>query len=140
MINSLTDSMQLKIMVPDAVLLEQRITKLTAESSGGSFCLEPRHSDFVTVLVPGLLSYTLQSHESEEETTIYVAVNAGILVKHQGEVMVSVQQAVTGPELGELETLIQEHFEVTDDRERLARSAIARLESNFFRRLLVLED
>lgn len=140
MIDNANSLMQLEIMVPDAILLKQKITKLTAESSGGSFCLKPRHSDFVTVLVPGLLSFATQSKESEEEILTYVAVNAGILVKHQGRVMVSVQEAVTGKELGELEQLIQERFEVTDDRERLARSAIARLESDFLRRLLIIED
>ncbi len=141
--DSTNSSMLLRIMVPDAVILEQKITKLTAESSEGSFCLKPRHCDFVTVLTAGLLSYTLASikpEEETEETTIYVAVNAGILVKHQGEVMVSVQEAVTGRELGELEKLIQERFEVTDERMRLARSAVARLESDFLRRLLSLED
>lgn len=140
MIQRLPAAMQLKIMVPDSVILDEEITKLTAQSSGGNFCLEPRHCDFVTVLVPGLLSYTIRSGETKEELTRYVAVNAGILVKSQGQVMVSVQEAVTGKELGELEKMIEEHFEVTDDRERLARSAIARLESDFLRRLLIIED
>ncbi len=140
MSNSTNSSMLLKIMVPDAVILEQKVTKLTAESSEGRFCLKPRHCDFVTVLSAGLLSYTLPSEKPEKETTIYVAVNAGILVKHQEEVMVSVQEAVVGRELGELEKLIEERFEVTDERMRLARSAVARLESDFLRRLLSLED
>lgn len=144
MSDSTANSMLLRIMVPDAVVLEQKVTKLTAESIEGSFCLEPRHCDFVTVLCAGLLSYTLPSikpeTETKEESITYVAVNAGILVKHQGEVMVSVQEAVVGRELGELEVLIQERFEVTDERMRLARSAVARLESDFLRRLLSLED
>ncbi len=140
MSDSTNSSMLLRIMVPDAVILEQKVTKLTAESSEGGVCLKPRHCDFVTVLSAGLLSYTLPSEKPEKQTTIYVAVNAGILVKHQGEVMVSVQEAVTGRELGELEILIQERFEVTDERMRLARSAVARLESDFLRRLLSLED
>ncbi len=132
--------MLLRIMVPDAVVLEREIVKLTAESCGGSFCLMPRHSDFVTVLSAGLLSYTTPSDKTEQQLPVYVAVSSGILVKHQEEVMVSVHEAVTGRELGELEKLIQERFEVADERTRLARSAVARLESDFLRRLSSLEE
>jgi len=92
------------------------------------------------MLTAGLLSYTSHSTQSDEEVTTYVAVNSGILVKHQEKIMVSVQGAVTGRKLGELQEYIEEQFEVCDDRERLARSAIARLESDFLRRLLTLKD
>ena len=36
--------------------------------------------------------------------------------------------------------LVRERFEMLDDRERTARSAVAKLESDFVRRFLLLEE
>ncbi len=84
--------------------------------------------------MPGLLSFTTQ-----DEVEIFLAVDEGILVKHGNEVLVSSRYAVRGLRLEELEALVRDRFEVLDERERTARSAVARLESDFVRRFLLLE-
>ncbi len=49
--------MKLKILLPTEIMLDEEVTKVTAEAGNGSFCLLPRHIDFVAALVPGLLSF-----------------------------------------------------------------------------------
>ena len=126
--------MNLKVLLPSRIFLEQEVSKVVAEAENGSFCLKPRHIDFVTALVPGLLSFTTM--EGEE---VFIAVDEGVLVKCGHEVLVSSRQAVRGPNLGQLKQMVREEFEKLDDYERSARSAVARLEANLVRRFLELQ-
>ncbi|NMC75543.1 MAG: F0F1 ATP synthase subunit epsilon, partial [Geobacteraceae bacterium] len=45
--------MKLTVLLPTGVLVDQEVTKVTAEAENGSFCLLPRHIDFLAALVPG---------------------------------------------------------------------------------------
>jgi len=123
--------MRLKILLPTEVLVDRSVTKVTAEAENGSFCLLPRHIDFVAALAPGLLIFeTLDEHEE------FVATDEGVLVKNDADVLVSVRHAVRGLELGGLRQTIATSFQTLDERERRARSALARLEADFVRRFL----
>ena len=99
--------------------------------TNGSFCLLPRHIDFVAALVPGLLS--VQKSGSPEE---YYATDEGVIVKKGDEVLVSTRNAVIIPDLGRLEGLVEEQFKTIDDREKKARTAAARLEADIVRRFM----
>lgn len=129
------DVMQFKVLLPTEIVVDEPVRKIVAEAPNGSFCLKPRHTDFLSALVPGLLSFT-----NEKGIEEFLAVDEGILVKHGDEVLVSSRHAVRGQRLEELEALVRDHFEVLDERERAARSAVARLESDFVRRFLLLEE
>lgn len=126
--------MRLKVLLPDKVFLDKEVTKVTAEAANGSFCLLPRHVDFTTALVPGLLSFE-DDHGREE----FLAVDEGILVKCRSEVMVSTTGAAQGAELGKLKEIVHQQFEVLDERERVVRSAAARLEAGLVRRFMELD-
>ena len=126
--------MKLKVLVPSEVLIDEEVTKVIAEAENGSFCLLPRHIDFVAALVPGLLSF--ESGEGREE---FLALDEGILIKCGPEVLVSTRNAVRGPDLGKLKQTVEEEFRVLNDREKMARSAVAKLEANFVRRFMELE-
>jgi F-type H+-transporting ATPase subunit epsilon len=126
--------MTLKILLPTEVLLEEAVNKITAEASNGSFCLLPRHIDFVAALVPGLLSY-----EDKQGHEIFLAVDEGVLVKQGEEVFVSTRNALRGPDLGVLEKTVKEQFLSLDDREKTARSAVAKIEASFVRRFLEIQ-
>ena len=93
----MTASMTLKILLPERVVLDEPVDKVVAESPQGSFGLLPRHVDVVAPIAPGLLSYTRDEEES------FVAVDEGVLVKCGAEVLVSVRDAVIGPDLNSLE-------------------------------------
>ncbi|NVM21542.1 MAG: F0F1 ATP synthase subunit epsilon [Desulfobacterales bacterium] len=126
--------MKLKIVLPSELLIEKDVTKVIAEAWNGSFCLLPRHIDFVAALVPGLLSF--ETRQGGEE---FVAVDEGILVKCASEVLISTKNAVYGPDLGHLKEAVQKRFIALKDREKMSHSALAKLEANFVRRFLELE-
>ena len=126
--------MRLKVLLPAEVLVQEDVAKVTAEAHNGSFCLLPKHVDFVAALVPGILSFeTAGGHEA------FVAVDEGILVKCGEEVMVSTRNAIRGPDLGQLRRTVEERFKVLDDRERTARSAMVKIEAGFVRRFLEIQ-
>lgn len=123
--------MNLKVLLPTEVLLSEDVTKVVAEAENGSFCLLPRHVDFVTAVVPGILCFTTAGGEER-----FAAHADGVLVKSGQDVRISTRDGVYGEDLGRLRQLVAERFQVIDDRERVARSAMAKLEADFFRRFL----
>jgi F-type H+-transporting ATPase subunit epsilon len=125
--------MRLKVLLPSEILVDQEVTKVTAEAEDGFFCLLPRHVDFVSALVPGLLAY-----ETADDQEHFVAVDEGLLVKVGDEVLVSTRNAARGADLGQLQRKVQEQFSFLDERERSTRSAMARIEADFVRRFLEL--
>lgn len=125
--------MKLKILLPTHIAVDREVTKVIAEAENGSFCLLPRHIDFVAALVPGILSF--ESTPGQEE---FVAVDDGILIKAGEEVLVSTRHAIRGSELGEIRKTVEERFHNLDDREKKARSAAAKLEADLVRRFIKL--
>lgn len=117
--------MRLIILLPTGTLVDQEVAKVTAEAGNGSFCLLPRHIDFLTVLSPGLLSFETGAGEEE-----FLAVDEGILVKCGSEVRVSTRDAVRGVPLGQLRQAVKERFQALDERERQAREVLARMEAD----------
>jgi F-type H+-transporting ATPase subunit epsilon len=126
--------MRLKVLLPTEILIDQEVTKVVAEAVNGSFCILPRHIDFVAALIPGILSFEQGGQEE------FLAIDEGMLVKCGAEVMVSTRNAVRGPELGRLKQTVNEQFEILDEQEKKARSALAKLEADFIRRFLDLEE
>lgn len=122
--------MKFKVYLPADIFLEAEITKVVAESPEGSFCLKPRHIDYVTALAPGILSYSEKGGREK-----FIAVNGGILAKQQEAISVATRHAVSG-ELGELQKEVERMLTKVDEHERMSRSAVARLEIGFLRRLM----
>lgn len=125
--------MHLKVMQPTNGLIDERVTKVTAEGEEGSFCLLPQHVDWVAALVPGILSFELETGEE-----IFLAIDEGILVKQGATVWVSVRSAVRGADLETLHQTVQQQFRQLDEQERQARSTLARLETSFVREFMEL--
>lgn len=125
--------MRLKVLLPTDVLVDEEVHKVSAEARDGSFTLLPRHIDYVTVLVPGLFSYS-----REDDSQVYLAMAEGVLVKRADRVFVSTRNAIRGEDLDTLWQTVRQEFEELDDREREARSVIAALESTLVRELAAL--
>ena len=123
-------NMMLKLILPSGVLLEHETVKVVAEAQNGSFCLLPRHIDFVAALVPGILSLTTPDGEEA-----FFAVDEGILVKRGPEVLVSTWNAVQG-KLGELRHAVRAQFRELDEDEQKARRALDRLEASLLRQIV----
>lgn len=127
--------MRFKILLPTEVFMDQEVGKVVAEALNGSFCLLPHHIDFVSALAPSLMSVT-----DEKGVEIFLAVDAGILVKKGAEVMVSARGAIRAPDLEGLEQVVEEQYKVIDDKEKAARTASARLEADLVRRFMELRE
>ncbi len=121
--NSPTSVMHLQVVLPTKILLELDVLKVNAEAENGMFCLLPHHLDFVATLAPSLLSVI----SSEDEET-FLAIDQGILVKQGDRVIVATQHAVQDGDLGMLKQTIEQQFHLIDEREKIARSVLAKLE------------
>jgi F-type H+-transporting ATPase subunit epsilon len=136
--------MRLRVLAPTHIAVDEEVSRVSAESPDGAFTILPRHIDYATVLVPGILSYRLQTGygrpglPSPGAELHYVAVDEGILVKRGRVVNVSTRNAVSGTDLESLRAAVTEMFTELDDEERQARNALARLELGFSRRYLEL--
>jgi F-type H+-transporting ATPase subunit epsilon len=126
--------MLLKILLPAEVLITQEVKKIVAEAENGSFCLMPNHIDFVATLAPGIFTYEPASGGQE-----LLAMDAGTLVKKGSNVLVSTRNAMRAPDLGKLKQVVVQQYDVLDEREKMVRSASARLEASLIRRFVELK-
>jgi F-type H+-transporting ATPase subunit epsilon len=149
-------SMRLLVLLPTRTLFDLRVRRLVAEGAHGSFCILPRHIDFTAPLVPGLFAFEPVEGEQPGRSpsaladlgpraadgSHYLAMDRGLLVKCGDEVRVSVRHATSSDKglLG-LGRIVREQYSERHEHETVARSALARLEAGFVRRLLdVLAD
>ena len=124
--------MNLKILLPSHIFAEKiGVSRIVAETAGGSFGILPHRLDCAAALAPGILTY-----ECDAEEEVYVAVDEGVLVKAGNEVLVSVRNAIGGADLGQLRTAVEREFLTLDEHERNVRSVLAKLESGFVRRFM----
>lgn len=126
--------MMLKILLPAEVMLKQEVKKIVAEAENGSFCLMPNHIDFVATLSPGIFTYEPAVGGQE-----ILAMDVGTLVKKGADVLVSTRNAVRAPDLGKLKEVVVQQYDILDEREKMVRSAAARLEASLIRRFVELK-
>ena len=127
--------MNLKILLPFQIFAEKmNVINILAGGRGGSFGLLPHRLDCVAALAPGILIY-----HTESEGEVLVAVDEGVLVKTGADVLVSVRRAIGGTDLGQLQAVVTKEFLTFDDNEQSVRSAVAKLETGFLRRLATFQ-
>ncbi|MDJ0600232.1 MAG: F0F1 ATP synthase subunit epsilon [Crocosphaera sp.] len=123
--------MKLKVLIPNQVFLVEEVEQVNAEAKNGAFGLLSNHIDFVTALTPSILSY--RSLEGKE---VFIAIDEGILVKCGQTVMVSTSRAVKDVNLERLYQTVAEEFRQLNEQQKMARTAMARLESGLARGIL----
>ena len=121
--------MQLRIITPEAPVLDTAVRRVVAEGAEGGFGLLPQHVDYVTRLVPGVLSYEPETGGGER----FVGIDEGTLLKRGDEVLVATRAAVAGTDLAAIEAEVRRIFSSRTEEERAARSALARLEAQVVR-------
>jgi F-type H+-transporting ATPase subunit epsilon len=117
--------MKLMILLPGEVFMEAEVAKVIAEARNGSFCLLPRHVDFVAALVPGLFSF-----ETAEGRDVFLAIDEGILVKCGGDVLCR-HATRAGSRSRSIEGTVEQQFKKIDSREKKARMAMAKDRGRF---------
>jgi F-type H+-transporting ATPase subunit epsilon len=119
--------MNLKVLLPYRIFAHKTdVSRIVAETGGGSLGLLPHRLDCVAALVPGILTYTTPG-----DGTVYVAVDEGVLIKSGADVLVSVRHAIGGTDLPQLEQSVRREFLVMDAQAREVRAAVAKMESAF---------
>jgi F-type H+-transporting ATPase subunit epsilon len=127
-------AMTLKVLLPFQVFVEKTgVSRIVAETREGSFGLLPHRLDCVAALAPGILTY-----ETEADGEVFMAVDEGVLIKTGLDVRVSVRRALGGIDLGQLRAGVEREFLTLDENEQSVRSAVAKMEAGFLRRLASL--
>ncbi|MDR3411748.1 MAG: F0F1 ATP synthase subunit epsilon [Formivibrio sp.] len=122
--------MNLKILLPFQVFAQKtNVSRMVLETREGSFGLLPHRLDCVAALTPGILTY-----ETQEDGEVFVAVDEGVLVKSGMEVLVSVRRALSGADLGQLRSSVEQEFLTLDESEQSVRTVQAKLETSFLHR------
>jgi F-type H+-transporting ATPase subunit epsilon len=117
--------MELKVLLPSEIFAQRHdVTRIVAETRDGSFGILPHRLDCVAALVPGILLY-----ETTDTSTVYLAIDEGVMVKTGPNVLVSVRRAVAGTRLGDLQQVVKREFLLLDTHEREVRAAIAKMEA-----------
>src|SRR5690554_3458912 len=121
--------MHVNLRLPTRLLFSGEAHKVFAEAENGTFAMLPQHTDFVTALVPSVLVVTDAEGQAQ-----YFGVDQGVLVKHGYQVDIAVRRAVQGEDLASLHDTIQATFIEVDEDERVARTALSKLEAGIVRR------
>ncbi len=127
------NKLQLKVMEPERILVKATVNKVIAEGVDGSFCIKPRHIDFVSALRSGILIY----HTDDREH--YIAVDEGVLVKCGETVMISVLNGVEGTDLSKLEHAIRKQFHKTDAINKATDIALKGMEADLLLHFMEME-
>jgi F-type H+-transporting ATPase subunit epsilon len=128
--------MNLKVLLPFQVFTEMTgVSRIVAETHEGSFGILPHRLDCVAALAPGILIF-----EAKADGEAYLAVDEGVLVKTGLDVLVSVRNAISGTDLGQLREAVQREFMHLDEHEKNVRSMLAKMEGDLMRRLATFHD
>jgi F-type H+-transporting ATPase subunit epsilon len=131
---SMASDMTVTLRLPTSTLFDGKATRLTAVAPNGAFGILPNHVDFVTALVPSVM--TLQLVDGGEA---FFGIDEGTLVKKGHSVSIAALRGVRGDDLGSLKTTVAARFVQMDEDERQARSALSRLEADMVRRFAELK-
>lgn len=131
---NMAQNMSVSLRLPTRLLFEGRARRLTAVAPNGAFGILPNHVDFVTALVPSVLTLCL-----DDGAEAIFGIDEGLLVKKGHSVSVAVLRGVQGDDLDSLQHTVEARFVQMDEEERQARSALSRLEADMVRRFADLQ-
>lgn len=128
--------MTLKVLLPFEIFADEKaVRSIVVETEQGSFGLLPQRLDCVAALVPGILSC-----EVDGQDEMFLALDAGVLVKTGNVVLISVRRALRGNDLAGMRDAVEKEFLTLDSQEEDMRTAMDRLETGFLRRFAALQS
>jgi F-type H+-transporting ATPase subunit epsilon len=127
--------MTLKLLLPTGIFVDTtEVSRIVAETHEGSFELLPHRLDCVAALVPGIFTY-----DCADRGTVYLGVDAGVLVKAGAEVLVSVRRAIAGSDLGHLHDAVKQQLMQHNTEDASVKTALNKMEGGFVSRFLELQ-
>lgn len=126
-------NMTLRIFSPTGIVLDTPVDQVDFEAIDGFFTLLPRHTDMVSALKAGILTYRVGNERS------YIACNRGVLVKKNDVVSVSTKLAISGHNLKELEQKIAVDFKAMEEERKEVNTTMARLEIGLAKGIMSLK-
>ncbi|MBD3322776.1 MAG: F0F1 ATP synthase subunit epsilon [Chitinivibrionales bacterium] len=126
--------MNATVMLPTDILFSGTALKVTADTESGRYTLLPRHIDFIAPLIPGIVEI-----RPENNNTVLIATDEGVMVKQGENVWISVRNAVTGKKPGTLREAVEDHYRELDEKEQKNRTSIARMERDMARSIYEFE-
>jgi F-type H+-transporting ATPase subunit epsilon len=112
-------------------VVDTKAKSVTARGLEGLFGVKPRHIDYISVIVPSVLTYV-----DEQNKMHYLAVNEGAFVKVGFNVTISVMGVTEGETIEELQKAVTEAYKEIEEDERDNRVAITKLEYFVFNQLM----
>lgn len=125
---SMARDMQVTLRLPMRTLFDGRATRLGASAPNGRFGMLPNHVDFVTALVPSVLTLT-----TPEGSEMIFGIDEGVLVKMGHRVDVAIRRGVRGDSLDTLRETVERTILRLDEDERETRTALSGLEASLVR-------
>ena len=127
-------SMEMEIMVPDGLIVQTRISALSAADASGRFGLLPRHQKFLTLLLPCVLSF--READGRER---YAAADGGVLLLAKDRVSIVTREAVVADRLDDVADAAESMLEARRRHEETARAEFAGLRARLLRELSSVE-
>ncbi|ACN14449.1 AtpC1 [Desulforapulum autotrophicum HRM2] len=127
--------MQISINLPTSLYFSaDKVLKIVAEGMEGYFTLLPNHIDYVSILVPSILTV-----EIKPDTPVYFAVDHATLVKKGSRVWISTRNVVRGKAYETLAQVVLHQFKEISEMEKKSRTALTGLEYGLLRRFAALK-
>lgn len=127
--------MTLKVLLPSGVYLYQKdVGSIVVETHQGSLGFLPHRLDCITTLKPGILTY-----QTSNNIKAYVAIDEGVLIKTDFDVVVSVHNAIGGSNLNNLKELVEKEFLKLDEQNQNVRFVMAKMETSFIQRFAKMQ-
>lgn len=124
----------MKVVLPSKILFEQPVSKVIFDAKDGSYCLLLRHIDFVSALIPSIL--TFQNQDGVEQ---YLVHDEGILIKQNSEVLVAIKHGMIEKSLGSLKSRLEKEFQGIEIQEKKTKQLLIDLEIDFIKRFLEIK-
>ncbi|MBR3912814.1 MAG: hypothetical protein IKJ28_01075 [Alphaproteobacteria bacterium] len=121
------------VLTPVGVLLKTKIQKISVESVDGFRTLLPKHTDYVSALKTGIISYW-----NETNTVGYIACNEGILTKKGNHIRLATRLGILGSNIDELTHLIETDFKKMEEARKETNKAMTQMEISLAQGLLKL--
>ena len=131
--------MRLKTLMPAGVVVDEEVARVRFEAKDGSRTFLPRHVDFVTAIVPGVVSFN-PIKDGVVQKEVFMACDEGILVKQGDIVYLSVRRAVVNKSLDFLVRAIGDEFKKAEEERKVSHAALARLEANLTQGIMRLNS